>query len=112
MKRQQGIFYGWWVVIALFGVGMVGSMIRYSMTAFFPFISSELGWSRSIIGSAQTLTMLAYALFVPLVGWMLDRIGARKTIFIGGLINLGGWILVSMTNSRRKTKGVGSYKQH
>lgn len=99
VTRRQRIFYGWWVVIALFGVGMVGSMVRYSLTAFFPFISSELGWSRSLIGSGQTLSVLIYALLVPFVGWITDRVGGRKIIFIGGLINLCGWILLSTMKS-------------
>lgn len=99
MTRHQRIFYGWWIVIALFGVGMVGSMVRYSLTAFFPFISSELGWSRSLIGSGQTLTVFIYALLVPFAGRMTDRVGGRKTIFIGGLVNLCGWLLLSMMKS-------------
>jgi len=69
------------------------------MTAFFPFISSEIGWSRSIIGAAQTLAVLIYALMVPLSGWLTDRVGSRRTILIGGLINLGGWISISAITS-------------
>lgn len=95
MAKQQGIFYGWWVVAALFVVGMLGPMGRYSITAFFPFISSEFGWSRSEIGLAQSLSLWAYSLFVILSGWMVDRIGSRKTIFIGGLLCLVGWVLLS-----------------
>jgi len=99
MTSDKKIFYGWWVVIALFGVGTVGSMVRYSLTAFFPFISPELGWSRSLIGSGQTLTVLIYALLVPFVGRMTDRLGGRKTIFLGGLVNLCGWLLLSTMKS-------------
>jgi len=99
MTRQRKIFYGWWVVIALFVVGMLAPLSRYCMTAFFPFISSELGWSRSIIGSAQTLTFWVYAVFVLLAGWMTDRIGGRKTIFLGGFLCFGGWILLSTIKS-------------
>jgi len=99
MNRQRKIFYGWWVVIALFVVGMLAPMSRYCMTAFFPFISYELGWSRSLIGSAQSLTFWIYAIFVLLSGWMTDRIGGRKTIFLGGLLCFGGWILLSTVRS-------------
>jgi len=99
MNRQRKIFYGWWVFIALFLIGMLAPMGRYCMAAFFPFISSELGWSRSIIGSAQTLTFWVYAVFVLLSGWMTDRIGGRKTIFLGGFLCFGGWILLSTVES-------------
>lgn len=99
MGRQRRIFYGWWVVIALFVVGMLGPVARYSMTAFFPFISSELGWSRSEIGLAQSLSLWIYSLFVILSGWMIDRIGSQKTIFVGGLLCSIGWVLLSTIGS-------------
>jgi len=99
MTRQGKIFYGWWVVIALFLVEMFAPMTRYSMTAFLPFISSELGWSRSLIGLAQSLACWIHALFVLLTGWMTDRVGGQKTIFLGGFLALCGWILFSTTKS-------------
>lgn len=99
MAKQQRIFYGWWVVAALFGVGMLGPMGRYSLTAFFPFISSEFGWSHLEIGLAQSIGLWIYSLFVILSGWMIDRIGSQKTIFIGGLFCLVGWLLLSTVTS-------------
>jgi len=99
MIKRRKIFYGWWVVIALFVVGMLGPLARNCMAAFFPFIASELEWSRSTIGLAQSLSMWMYAFFVLLSGRMTDRIGSRKTILLGGLLCLGGWILLSTVGS-------------
>ena len=99
MVKQRKIFYGWWVVAALFVVGMFGPMARYSITAFFPFISTEFGWSYSEIGLAQSLSLWIYSLFVILSGWMIDRIGSRKTILVGGLFCLVGWLLLSTVRS-------------
>jgi MFS family permease len=99
MIRQRKIFYGWWVAVALFGVGMLSPMARYSMAAFFPFVSSELGWSRTIIGSAQSFTMWVYGAFSILSGWMIDTVGSRKTIFLGGLLCFCGWMLLSTVKS-------------
>jgi MFS family permease len=94
-KGKAGVYYGWWVVIALLMIEAVGPMGRYSMAAFFPFIWNELGWSRSLVGSAQTMSLWVYALLVPLSGWMVDRIGTRRTLTIGGLLFLISWILLS-----------------
>jgi len=69
------------------------------MAAFFPFISSDMEWSRLTIGLAQSLSLWAYAFFVLLSGRMTDRLGSRKTIFLGGLLCLGGWILLSTVQS-------------
>ncbi len=69
------------------------------MTAFFPFISSEFGWPRSLIGSAQSMNLWVYGLIVPLSGWTVDHIGGRKTFFIGGGVFLVSWILLSTINA-------------
>lgn len=99
MKRFQKTFYGWWVLVALAIVGSIGPMSRYSISAFFPAISSDLGWSRSTVGSAQSVNLWAYSILSILTGWMIDRVGSRKTIFIGGLFCLTGWILLSSVRS-------------
>lgn len=99
MSRLRKIFYGWGVLGALFIVGSLGPMGRYSLTAFFPAISSELMWSRSTIGTAQSVSLWAYSILSILTGWMIDRLGSRKTIFIGGLFCIIGWILLSRISS-------------
>lgn len=99
MTELRKVFYGWWVLIALFIVGNLGPMGRYSLTAFFPAISSELSWSRSTVGTAQSVSLWAYSFLSILTGWMTDKLGSRKTIFVGGLFCLLGWILLSRVNS-------------
>jgi MFS family permease len=100
MKRRLGsksvIFYGWWVIGALLLIEMICPMGRFCMTAFFPFVTSELKWSRYLVSSAQSMALWIYALFVPFTGWMVDRIGSRKTFFLAGLVSLGSWILLSL----------------
>lgn len=94
------IFYGWWVAIALFFVGMFGPMGRYTLTAFFPFISQEFGWTKASIGLAQSLHLIVYSIFALFVGFMIDRIGSRKVIFSGGAIILIALLLMSTINSQ------------
>ena len=55
-------------------------MTRYSITAFFPILSEEFGWSRSLIGTAQSISLWVYSFFSILTGLMIDRIGGRKTM--------------------------------
>lgn len=95
---QNKIFYGWWVVFALFIVGMLGPMGRYTITAFGPYISEELGWSVTSIGLALTISLWVYAFASIPVGWLIDRIGSRRIVFIGGcllLVGLWGFSSVS-----------------
>ena len=97
--KKQPVFYGWWIVVALFIVGMVAPLGRANMSAFLPFLMSEPGWAVETIGLAQSLAMWLYALFVLLSGPLLDRIGSRKTFLIGGAVTILGWILLSTAQS-------------
>jgi len=99
LTKKQPVFYGWWIVVALFIVGMVAPLGRANMSAFLPFMTSEPGWSVETIGLAQSLALWLYAPFVLLSGTLLDRIGSRKTFLIGGAITVLGWILLSIARS-------------
>jgi len=85
--------------VALFAVGMVAPLGRANMSAFLPFMMSELGWALETIGLAQSLAMWIYALFVLLSGALIDRIGSRKTFLIGGAVTVLGWVLLSTAQS-------------
>ena len=99
MRKRRPVFYGWWIVLGLFAIGVLGSLGRYNTTAFLPFMISEPGWSRETIGLAQSLAIWLYALFVLLSGSLVDRIGARKTFLLGGAVTILGWVLFSSAQS-------------
>jgi MFS family permease len=85
--------------VGLFVIDAVAGLGRYNLAAFFPFIMSDLGWSRETISLAQSLAIWLYALFVLLSGALVDRIGSRKTFLIGGAIIVSGWVLFSTIQS-------------
>lgn len=93
------MFHGWWIVLGLFLIGALGSLGRYSVTAFLPFMIAELKWSLPTIGFAQSLAIWLYAFSVLGVGVLVDRIGGRKTFLIGGAITALGWGLFSTVQS-------------
>jgi OFA family oxalate/formate antiporter-like MFS transporter len=97
--KKQSIFYGWWILVGLFMIGIVASLGRYNLTAFLPFIMSELGWARETIGLAQSIAIWLYALFVLLAGVLVDRIGSRRVFLIGGAVTVLGWVLFSTAQS-------------
>ena len=98
MSAQKKVFYGWWVVAALFLVGMLGPMGRYTITAFGPYIHEELGWSVTSIGLALTISLWVYAFASIPVGWLIDRVGSQRIVLIGGcLLLVGLWGLSSVS---------------
>ncbi|MGB5925385.1 MAG: MFS transporter [Dehalococcoidia bacterium] len=95
MTKKQPIFYGWWIVVGLFVIDIVASLGRYNLAAFLPFVMADLGWARETISLAQSIAIWLYALFVLLSGFLVDRIGSRKTFLIGGAVTILGWVLFS-----------------
>jgi MFS family permease len=92
MAMKRKIFYGWWVLIALFFVGMLGPMARYTVTALGPFISEEMGWGATSMGLALSMSLWIYALASLPVGWLIDRVGSRRILIMGGiLLFMGLW---------------------
>jgi len=94
------IFYGWWIVGACFLISFyVGGAIFFGFTGFFEPIREEFGWSYTQISLAASLRGLEMGIFAPLIGFLVDRFGARKLVF-SGTITVGlGLIFLSVTQS-------------
>jgi len=65
------------------------------MVVLAPFMIQDLGWSRGEIMLGVTAIMLFFGITSPLTAWMITRIGARKTIVIGGCIAAAAAFLMS-----------------
>ena len=89
LVNRLPFFYGWTVLFAA-GSSMVVRNSAASLTlAVFIFPMSEnLGWSRTLIAGAASLGGLVATVASPVVGWALDRYGAR-VILTGSVLILG-----------------------
>ncbi len=96
MKRTNGIFYGWFIVLAswLILFSLWGSIVN-TFGVFLKPVTESLGWTRAAYSVALGMGALAMALGAPFVGKMLDTIGARKTMLIGAVLCGIGVILLS-----------------
>ena len=97
---MRQIYYGWWIVLAGFVVAFyVAGTIFYSFTAFIEPLVNEFGWSYTQISFAASLRGLEMGILAPLVGILVDRLGARKLLFSGVLVLGIGTILLGFTQS-------------
>jgi|TARA_B100002003_G_scaffold142296_1_gene131658 MFS family permease len=80
-------FYGWTILFAA-GSSMVVRNATASLTlAVFIFpMSEDLGWSRTLIAGAASLGGLVATVASPVVGWTLDRYGARTILTVSILV--------------------------
>lgn len=88
----------WWLVIAGCVTHAVNTGFSYfGMSAFFPSFEREFGWSRTAISGAFSLARVESGLLGPIEGYLTDRVGAERMLFIGlGICTLGflalGWV--------------------
>ena len=82
------------MVAGLANAARVASAVEVS-SVFVPALTSEYGWSLTVIASATTTGGIAVALASPLVGQMLDRYGSRWIVPIGAAMTGLGCIALA-----------------
>ncbi|HLF76252.1 MAG TPA: MFS transporter [Dehalococcoidia bacterium] len=98
--RKARFFYGWWVVFASATiVFFTGGTFFYGFGALIHPLEAEFGWSRAAISAAFSLRTEVGGVAAPAVGYLTDRIGARKMITGGVVIVAIGFVLLSQVES-------------
>ena len=99
-EKQPRFFYGWYIVGACVLITLyTGGVVHFGFTAVFEPIAEEFGWTYAQVSLASSLRGLEMGLLAPLVGFLVDRYGPRRLIFLGSIIAFSGFFLLSQTNS-------------
>ena len=91
----ERVYYGWWVLAAVFTLGLLsGGIFSFSNAIFFGPIKDDL-----LLTSAQTSLIFALAraegsIAGPIVGRLVDKFGARSMIIGGGILASLGFMLL------------------
>jgi MFS family permease len=96
MKKQAFIFYGWFIVAAGIVSYALGYGARYSFSVIFPSLLTEFHWPRDTTAIMLSVHVLVYGFVAPMAGFLVDRIGPRKTMATGTILlsiglSLSGW---------------------
>jgi MFS family permease len=90
----------WWLVIAGCITHAVNTGFSYfGMSAFFPSFEREFGWSRTAISGAFSLARIESGILGPIEGYLTDRVGAHRMLFIGLVICSLGFFALSFVDS-------------
>ena len=85
--RDTFPFYYGWIVVAASSTVVFARMapnITTLSVLIFP-MSEEFGWSRTLISGSVSSGAIASLIFSPVVGWAIDRVGARLVMVISVL---------------------------
>jgi OFA family oxalate/formate antiporter-like MFS transporter len=86
-----------WLQLVMGVICMVAiANYQYGWTFFVPEIQKAFGWERAAIQVAFTLFVIFETWLVPVEGWLVDRFGPRRVVFISGLFCMAGWWLNSI----------------
>lgn len=91
-------FYGWNIVAACFFSNLLTAGLYWQgFQVFFLPMLAEFGWSRTLFSLAFSLRQVEVGVGAPLVGVLVDRIGARNTIVYSGIVTAVGMALIGFT---------------
>jgi len=85
MNKGEGkIFFGWYMVAVCFAVNLIVFGISVNtFTVYVKPITTDMSWSRAKFSLGMTLASLVMGIMAPLVGRIIDRIGARIAMAVG-----------------------------
>jgi MFS family permease len=90
----------WWLVIVGCVTHAVNTGLSYfGMSAYFPSFEREFGWSRTAISGAFSLARIESGLLGPIEGYVTDRVGPQRMMFIGLFLCVGGFLALSLVDS-------------
>ena len=97
---MRGMFYGWKLAgLALLVIGLASGPVWSGVGVWVKALEMHFGWSRAQLTGAFSLAQLEGSILGPLLGYLIDRLGPRRMVFIGLVITGLGFVLFSRTNN-------------
>src|SRR5215813_10308772 len=91
--------HSWVLLGASFVTFMVSSACMQSYTVFLVAFIEAFGWSRGESSIAYSVSQMISGATSPLVGILVDRLGPRRLVLIGGCLLAVGLIASSFANA-------------
>src|SRR5580704_8690655 len=89
-----------WLVLVFASLTMFGNYYVYDCIApIADLLTKQLGFSDANIGLLQAIYSIPNVIMVLIGGYVVDRIGTRKALFIFGLLCFVGSIVTALSGS-------------
>lgn len=88
------VFYGWWVLAALFATYAVSNGIsNFTLPLLYPSLVAEFGWDEAEVTRPAALMFFATAFYSIAVGFLIDRFSARRLMIFGAVIVIANLVI-------------------
>src|SRR5258708_37871176 len=77
---------GWWILVGAFATFAAGASIMHAYTVFLVAFIEAFQWSRAETSLAYSVSQLVGGITSPLVGMLVDRLGPRRLVLLGGTL--------------------------
>ena len=100
MRQGARFMSAWWIVFAgAFAHAVSTGLAYFGLSAYFPSFEREFGWSRTAISGAFSMARVESGLLGPAEGYMTDRLGPRRVMYLGIVICALGFLGMSLVNT-------------
>jgi len=93
------VFYGWWVTLAFSVMVFVSAGVRHAVGPFLKPMVADLGVDRGAFSLVIALGLLLYGAFMPWIGSLTDRFGARMVTAAGSVLLAAALALTSLCHN-------------
>ena len=92
------VHYAWVIVAVASVMWVISSSIRFAVSLLAPYLNAPdgFGWSYGAIALAFTMQWLLSGALSPVVGWLGDRHGVRRTMGVGAILFVAGMLLTGV----------------
>ena len=97
---RSRIFFGWYLLIAsVFCMAMASGVSFWSLGLYVTPLEEEFGWSRTLLQTGISVSLLVSGLASPLAGRLVDKRGPRFAIIWGTVATCASYVLLATTSS-------------
>jgi sugar phosphate permease len=96
-RKRSGLYYGWYVIGAMFFMALVGVGPRQGLGLFFDRWTEEFGVSISMLSAMAGAGWLVNGIAHPFIGSLTDRYGGRIVMSISMIVVGAGSLLLGLS---------------
>jgi MFS family permease len=99
-QTDKRIFFGWWVLAVGALINTVGvGIVYHSFTVFFLPLKRELALSSMAVSLVYGCSRLEGGIEGPIIGYLINKFGPRRMIFLGSALSGFGFFIFSRIDS-------------